>query len=154
MTDISEVLNGLLGQAQSATGIDFSKYLGPVTELLNSGGGIQGLIDSLQNSSIAEAAQSWISTGANAAVSPSQIAEALPTAVQDLAAKTGSSVEQASATLSEMLPQLVDKLTPGGKIPTSLDDLTGILGNIPGFDQITGMLGGLLGGSGGATPSA
>ncbi len=39
--------------------------------------------------------------------------------MQQLAAKTGMSTEALAQKLSEILPQVVDKLTPGGVIPKS-----------------------------------
>jgi hypothetical protein len=38
-------------------------------------------------------------------------------------------------------------MSPAGSLPTSAGDLTGMLGQIPGGEQISGMLGGLLGGN-------
>jgi uncharacterized protein YidB (DUF937 family) len=153
MSSINDMLSGLVNSAQ-ANGLDVNKVIGPVTEMINNNGGLQNVLAQLQNSNIAEAAQSWISTGANKAVSATQITEAMPAAVSDLAAKTGSSVEQISGSLSEMLPQIVDKLTPSGKVPTSVEDLTAALGNIPGFDQVKGKLAGLIGGASSAAAEA
>lgn len=154
MSSISEALGGLLGNAQSATGVDLQKLVGPVTEIVGSKGGLQNVLTQLQGSVIGEQVQSWVSTGANKAVSASQVAEAMPGAVSDIAAKTGQSVEQVASSLSELLPQLVDKLTPTGKVPASIEDVTSLLGNVPGVDQVKGLLGGFLGSKSAAAPAA
>jgi len=61
---------------------------------------------------------SWIGTGENQAVTPDQIQQALGSApVQALAQKLGVSPEQAGSTLSQLLPTIVDKLSPNGAVP-------------------------------------
>ncbi|WP_430407401.1 YidB family protein [Hydrogenophaga sp.] len=54
-----------------------------------------------------------------------------------IASQLGGSPQQASGTLAELLPGLIDQLTPKGQLPTESD-----LGGLGG-------LGGLLGGNGG-----
>ena len=61
---------------------------------------------------------SWIGSGQNQAVSPDQIQQVLGSGqVQALAQKLGVSPEQASATLSQLLPTVMDKLSPNGAVP-------------------------------------
>lgn len=61
--------------------------------------------------------QSWISTGEDKPIEPEQIGQAAgPDFIDELAAKAGSSFEELKKKLAEILPQAIDKLTPGGKI--------------------------------------
>ena len=61
---------------------------------------------------------SWIGTGENQSVSPAQIQQVLGSGpVQALAQKLGVSPDQASATLSQLLPTVMDKLSPNGAVP-------------------------------------
>jgi len=74
--------------------------------------------------------QSWVSTGANQAVSPEQLSAALGTDVMgQFASQAGVSHEEAGAQLSQMLPQIIDRLTPNGQVPEAgnLGDLLGQL---------------------------
>jgi uncharacterized protein YidB (DUF937 family) len=61
--------------------------------------------------------RSWVATGANQPITPDQIHQALGSdAVKQLAARFGMSPEDLAAKLSKVLPQAIDKLTPGGVV--------------------------------------
>ena len=61
---------------------------------------------------------SWVGTGQNIPISPDQIQHVLGSdQVKQLAAKAGMSPEAAGNVLSQLLPTLVDKLTPNGEMP-------------------------------------
>lgn len=60
---------------------------------------------------------SWVSTGQNLPVTPSQIEQGLGgDLLNQLASKAGLSSGAASSQLAGLLPDLVDKLTSNGKI--------------------------------------
>ena len=144
MAGIQDILSGIMGSGGQIPA-DLQKMAEPILQMIQQNGGLQQIIGQLQNSPIGEQVNSWLGTGANEAVSPDQVAEAMPHAVEDLASKTGMSAEQVSSSISELLPNLVDKLSPGGQLPGA-DQLGDVLKQIPGGDQLSGMLGGLLGG--------
>ena len=74
--------------------------------------------------------RSWVEPGQNENVSATQVREALgDDAVDEVAARAGVSREEAADGLAGLLPQLVDGLTPEGRVPDN--------------DQLRGMLGGL-----------
>jgi uncharacterized protein YidB (DUF937 family) len=82
-------------------------------------GGLGGLLDRLQKSGQSTAVNSWIGNGPNQPVSPSQLGSALgPSIIKTLAEKSGMSEEELTRELSQVLPGVVDKLTPNGRIPT------------------------------------
>jgi uncharacterized protein YidB (DUF937 family) len=61
---------------------------------------------------------SWISTGQNLPISPEQVQKVLGSdQVQAIAAKAGISPEAAQSGLAQVLPQIVDRLTPNGEVP-------------------------------------
>ena len=67
---------------------------------------------------LGELVNSWVSTGQNLPVSSEQIQHVLGNEqVEQLAAKAGISPDLASSKLAELLPMIVDKLTPNGQIP-------------------------------------
>lgn len=91
-----------------------------VMQLINNPqtGGLAGLVQAFQKGGLAEIANSWVSTGQNLPVSSEQIQSVLSSEqVSNIASKLGVSPEQASGQIAEYLPQIVDKLTPNGRIP-------------------------------------
>ena len=130
------LLDGVLGQvlgggAQGGTG---SQWMEIVQVLLQQSGGLNGLLQKLQQSGLAEQAASWVGTGANQPVDARQIADALGGAgLADLAARFGLSQNQISGNLADLLPDVVDRMTPNGRVDNeglSLDDLSGLLGGL------------------------
>jgi uncharacterized protein YidB (DUF937 family) len=84
------------------------------------GGGLGALLQQLQGSGIADAVSSWISTGPNKSVSPDQLQAALGAdKVQAVAQEAGVTPEQASTGLAQLLPNLINHLTPDGTVPNN-----------------------------------
>src|SRR6516165_6014837 len=82
-------------------------------------GGLGGLLDQFQQSGLGNIMKSWIGTGPNQPVSPNQVGSALgPNIIKVLAQKTGMSEQELTAQLSQILPGVVDKLTPNGRLPS------------------------------------
>jgi uncharacterized protein YidB (DUF937 family) len=76
------------------------------------------LLDQLQQGGLQQQVQSWISTGPNREVTPAQMRDALGAANLDAAADAaGVPPKRAAGTLAEVLPQLVDRASPGGALP-------------------------------------
>jgi len=109
------------GNTQGGNGL-----LDVVMQLIqNQPGGLAGLVQSLQQGGLAEVVSSWVSTGQNMPVSAQQLASALGgDQLQNIAAQLGVSPEQASGNLADLLPQVVDQLTPNGQLPEGGDLLT------------------------------
>lgn len=81
-------------------------------------GGLAGLVETFKSKGLGDLISSWIGTGENKSISPDQIKQALGSdKLQQIAAKVGISKDAASQHLSELLPQIIDKLTPNGKLP-------------------------------------
>jgi uncharacterized protein YidB (DUF937 family) len=82
-------------------------------------GGLGGLLDKLQKGGLGGAANSWVGPGQNQPVTPGQLGPALgPNIIKALAQRSGLSEEELTRQLSQVLPGLVDKLTPNGRVPT------------------------------------
>lgn len=85
-------------------------------------GGLGGLLDKLQKGGLGSAINSWIGPGENQPVSPGQLGSALgPDIIKTLAQRSGLSEEELTRQLSHVLPGVVDKLTPQGRLPTSAE---------------------------------
>ena len=104
------------------------------------GNGLSSLVERFQAEGLGEVVNSWIGTGENKAISVEQLRKVLnPEHISEMASKLGISKEHVMAQLSSVLPALVDKLTPNGKLPDSATIEKG-LGMLKGM--LTGFLGG------------
>ena len=85
-------------------------------------GGLGGLLNKLQQGGLGDVAKSWVGSGQNQPVSPGQLGSALgPSIIKMLAQKSGLPEEELTKQLSQILPGLVDKLTPNGRVPTAAE---------------------------------
>jgi len=81
-------------------------------------GGLQGLIQTFKEKGLGDAMSSWISTGENQSISGDQIQHALGgNFIQQIAQQLGSSKSEVAGSLANLLPDIIDKLTPTGKLP-------------------------------------
>jgi uncharacterized protein YidB (DUF937 family) len=84
----------------------------------NQPGGITGLLQQFHEKGLGSLVSSWIGTGQNLPISADQIQHVLGSdQVKELAAKAGISPEAASSHLAQLLPMLVDRLSPNGQLP-------------------------------------
>ena len=82
------------------------------------GGGLGDLIEHFRNSGLGKKADSWVSTGQNEPVDEAEMGQALgPDLLDTLAKQTGLSRDELVKRLSQVLPQAVDHMTPGGSLP-------------------------------------
>ena len=82
-------------------------------------GGLGGLLEKFKQAGQGDLAKSWVGTGQNQPVSPNQLGSALgPSIIKTLSEKTGMSEQELTAQLSQLLPGVVDRLTPQGRLPT------------------------------------
>ena len=80
-------------------------------------GGLSGLVAQFAGKGLGEIVNSWVSTGKNLPITPAQIQQGLGSnTISQLASKVGISPEAVTSQLSQILPQVVDKLTPNGQI--------------------------------------
>jgi len=81
--------------------------------------GLGGLIDQFQKKGLGDVVDSWVNRGKNKDVAPDQVSVALGgDVVNELSRRTGLSRDQVVDELARMLPNVVDKLTPDGRLPT------------------------------------
>ena len=128
------VIGAVTGQIQQQGGL--TSVLGGL--LANNGelGGLNGLKDKFNQAGMGELIRSWIGKGENLPISSEQISSVLGSdALGSIARQLGIDPAQASAQLSQMLPGLIDKLTPDGVAPE---------GGLGQTGDLMGMLGGFL----------
>lgn len=106
------MFDGLLG------GIVGAGMVTAINGILEKHGGLQGVVNEFERNGLGPTIQSWVGTGANQPISPDDVHRAIgPDLLQQLAARSGLSVQELAQKLSQVLPQAVDKMTPGGTIP-------------------------------------
>ena len=123
MEQLGQAVGGMLGGNSNQNSL-----LQALTGLLgqnSSVGGLAGLVQTFQKNGLGEIVNSWVGTGKNLPVTPQQIQQGLGgDLLSQLATKAGISTEAAGTQLAGLLPDLVDKLTPTGKIEAGgLDQL-------------------------------
>ena len=127
----------ILNTIQSAVGGGDKKddLMSSVMSLLGGQGGLQNLIGQFDAKGLGDIIGSWVGTGQNKSISADQIQNVIGSdALSGIASKLGINVSDLSGQLSNLLPGVVDKLTPNGKVPE---------GDI--LNQATNLLGGLFG---------
>jgi uncharacterized protein YidB (DUF937 family) len=127
----SVVSGAMSGTAPAASGGGGNAQLiNAVMGLINQHGGVAGLVQQFEQSGLGGLAQSWVSSGPNRAVDPSQITQALGGAGGSLgpfAQALGVDHGQASQMLAQILPQVIDHLTPQGQVG---GEHAGLLGDV------------------------
>jgi uncharacterized protein YidB (DUF937 family) len=99
-------------------------------------GGLSGLVDKFKQNGMGDIVGSWIGTGQNLPISADQIASAFGSGtLGNIASQLGLDPAQVSGQLAQMLPGIIDKLTPNGALPE---------GGLGQPADLMGMLGGLL----------
>lgn len=124
------LLGGLLGGQDGGKGGGLAALLPGLLKMLQGGGqgGGAGLIGQLQSSGLGDQVQSWLGGGDNKPVAPEALEKAIGSdAVDKLAQQAGMSHDEARDGLAQVLPQVVDKISPDGKLPDAggLGDLLG-----------------------------
>jgi uncharacterized protein YidB (DUF937 family) len=114
---LSNVLGGQQQQGQSP-------LLGAALGLIQQNGGLPGLISMFEQSGMGQHAQSWVGNGANLPITADQIKQVLGSpAVAQIASQLGMDHGQVAGGLAQMLPQLINSLTPNGQVPANHSDL-------------------------------
>jgi uncharacterized protein YidB (DUF937 family) len=131
---LGSALGGALGGAPGGGGGLGDLLKGPLGGLLGGAaagtvlsGGLNDLLKQLQDSGHGDKASSWVGDGANQQISPGDLANALGAdQINQLSSQSGLSRDELLNGLSQYLPQVVDHLTPDGRVPSG-DELSGRL---------------------------
>lgn len=117
---ISEFVKGLGGGNATAGGVvdAVKKSIGSVPGATSITGGLGELVDHFKNNGQGDAAASWVGTGPNVPISDTQLEKTLgPDLIDSLTKQTNLSRSELISRLTKALPEVVDKLTPDGRLP-------------------------------------
>lgn len=122
-------VRGALGSALGKGGAK-AVLIQQLVAMLSKPGALSNLTAAFQNAGLANILQSWIGTGQNLPISPDQIKKVLGSdTLSSLAKSAGIGEPETASTLSSLLPQVLDKLSPGGAMPAQ-SELGGMLGSL------------------------
>lgn len=81
-------------------------------------GGLGALLHRFQQNGFGDQVQSWVGAGENQPIEPQALSQVFDNdELSQIAAQAGVSEDEARAGLSQLLPQVVDHLTPQGQLP-------------------------------------
>jgi uncharacterized protein YidB (DUF937 family) len=128
LDQLGGALGGALGQGKNA-GVS-AVLLQQLIAMLSKPGALANLTNSFQSAGLGNVLQSWIGTGHNLPISADQVSKVLGSGtIADLAKKAGIGESETSSALASLLPQVIDKVTPGGNVPAQ-NDLGGALASL------------------------
>ena len=125
LDQIGGALGGALGQGQAgkaAGGGLVGALLPQLISMLSQPGAMGNLTNAFQNAGLGNVLQSWLGTGQNLPISGDQVRQVLGSGtVANLAKGAGVGESEASGAIASLLPQVMDKLSPGGNLPSQGD---------------------------------
>jgi uncharacterized protein YidB (DUF937 family) len=117
---LGEILGGIGGGAPIQSGM----LLAAALTLLQQNGGLDGVLTQLRQNGHGAQADSWVGTGPNLPITPLELQHSLGHfGLDHAAAPLGMSSAEAGSAMAEILPELVNQLTPGGSLPPNHADL-------------------------------
>jgi uncharacterized protein YidB (DUF937 family) len=132
------LLGSLLGSVLGGGQQQQNPLLNIALSMLSNGGqqgGLGGLMGAFNQAGLGNILQSWVGSGQNLPISADQLQQVLGSgALGDIAKQLGMSQGEAGNQLAQLLPDLVDKLTPQGQAPQgglgNATDMLGMLGQL------------------------
>jgi uncharacterized protein YidB (DUF937 family) len=135
---LGDILGGLAGGGGGGQAGGMGGMLGSLLPVLGgmlAGGGLQKVLSGFQANGLAAQADSWVGTGENAPISGADVRKAVsPEELSQIAAKLGVSEDEAADAVAQVLPTVVDKVSPDGHLApdSELDAAFGALGQLEG----------------------
>jgi uncharacterized protein YidB (DUF937 family) len=119
---LGSILGGVLGGGRASA-------VAPTNNLEGALGGLGGLQDMFRKAGLGDHVDSWIGSGDNQSISADQIKQAMGASghLGQLAQAAGVTEHEAAGHLSDLLPDIINQLTPQGAIPADGGDIHGML---------------------------
>ena len=133
---LGDLIGGVLGGRGSGTGSGGGMSGGllgallPVVASMLANGGLEKLLAGMQAKGLSSEADSWVSSDANQAVDAGQVRDVLgDDKITQISEKLGISTDEAAQAVAAVLPDVVDQVTPAGKLPPG-DELDSAFGRL------------------------
>lgn len=122
---LGQMMGGMPGGAQPSSGAGArNPLLQIVLQLLQRNGGLSAMLGKMQQAGYGNQAQSWIGTGQNMPIDAGVLSQIFgPGQLGQIAQQLGVSQDEAAGSVAQMLPQVVDQMTPEGQVPENHSDL-------------------------------
>jgi uncharacterized protein YidB (DUF937 family) len=128
LDQLGGAVGSVLGQGKGA-GVS-AVLLQQLIAMLSKPGALGELTSKFQSAGLGNILQSWIGSGQNLPISADQVSKVLGAGtVADLAKKAGIGESETTGVLASLLPQVIDKISPGGKAPAG-NELGGALASL------------------------
>ncbi|HNQ03074.1 MAG TPA: YidB family protein [Thiobacillaceae bacterium] len=115
---LDDVMSGVLNSLGKDSGASGGPLAQMVTALLQQHGGLGGLLDQLKHNGLEQQVASWVGPGENLPVNTEQLGQALGHGpLAEIAARFGLDAQTMSGSLAQYLPEVVNQLTPDGRLP-------------------------------------
>ena len=99
-------------------------------------GGFSGFISRFKDAGLEDTVSSWIAEGDNSDISDDQVTSVLGSdSIKNIADQAGISTDQTTSAIGFILPQVVNKLTPDGKVPDTETLLLKVGGFLTGIGE-------------------
>jgi uncharacterized protein YidB (DUF937 family) len=134
---LGDLLNAMSGGAMSGSGMGrqgaggmggmggaaLGGVLMMALSMLQKNGGLEGMLGKLREAGHGAEADSWVSTGQNLPIDPSALSSIFGREEIDrMARQTGLSPQQAEGGLASLFPEIINQMTPQGRVETGSDD--------------------------------
>ncbi len=117
---LSNILGGLLGGSGSQAML--MAALLPIVLKLLKGGGLSKILSGAKAQGLSGQADSWVGKGENQSISADQLTNVLGNdQVSKIAKKMGASKSETAGALAQLLPQVINHVTPNGQAPAKSD---------------------------------
>ena len=128
---LDSVIGALGGSQGSGQGDALQAVIAMLARGGQGSGGLDGLVQQFQQGGLGDLIASWVGTGQNLPVSASQLQDVLGSdMLSQFAQQLGLPPGEAAGQLSQLLPQVVDKLTPNGQLSDVGSSGLGDLGSV------------------------
>ncbi len=125
---LANMANAIVTKAMGSSGsTEQTNFLSGILSFINHPeiGGVGGLVDKFKQAGLGNMASAWVGNGPNPPVTPDQLKQVFSSdQLKAFAQKLGINPDEATSHLADLLPHVVDHLTPDGKIPASGIDMS------------------------------
>lgn len=145
---LGDLLGGMLGRGAGPAGVPSSgqspfggkgaliaMMLPLVMQWVQRSGGVGAVLDRFRQKGYSQQAASWVSTGGNEELAPQAVGEVVGMdELSRLSQQLGVGNDEVASGMAQILPEMVNQLSPQGEVPADADDRLG--GGMSALEQL------------------